>query len=280
MPFTPNDVLRMKELVDVERRGDDAKWAQADLALSLNLSSSEKESFAAQAGLSKGVLAERISTAKAWPPSKRRKDRSYTLHRDLRNDPDRFGLIKHYVDVNDMREATGQAAANSRRSLSDPRHPASPQSIAARATAEPAFMGQILDQLPAETRGQLVREALASPEVAREVASDVSARAAVARAENEVLREARHQRDLSPAEKASRQTVAGDDVIRRIVSARFNVTQALDQAMDDGLTPAKRIEAQEALAELATSIGWFQHYLETGDTSFEDELDALLRQEQ
>ena len=185
----------------------------------------------------------------AWPEGSFPNDANYTALEELSRDPNRFTKIKAGMSKRDAREAKGGKVDTPSR-------------------------------WAPEVKTAFLREALSDPEVARQIASDVEIRSTIAKAENEAYRERRSQRDLDPSSKAMRQTVSGDDIVRQIIGARYKINRALDQAMDEGLTNAKRSEALEALAELTTTIAWFESYLNSGDTSFEQALDELLRSQE
>jgi len=206
-----------------------------------------------------GVVAEKSGYAvarlkdfalvrEAWPEGTFPDDASYTPLEELARDPERFAKITAGMSKRDARAARGGKVDTPSRWSS-------------------------------QVKSDFIKEALADPEVARQVAEDVQTRASIARAENDLFREHRNRRDLDPASKNLRQTVSGDDIIRRIIAARYEINRALDQAMDEGLTTAKRAEARQALAELTTTVSWFSSFLESGDTSFEEQLEQLLSQE-
>lgn len=183
-----------------------------------------------------------------WPDGTFPNDISYTPLEEIARHPDRFQLIKSGMSKRDARAAKGGKVDTPSRWAPG-------------------------------VKAAFIKEALADPDIARAIASDVSTRAIIAQAENALFRDERSRRDLDSAHKNMRQTVSGDDIIRLITHARYSINRALDQAIDDGLTEVKRAEARKALGQLATSITWFSSYLDSGDTSFEEQLEALLGQE-
>lgn len=230
------------------------KQEQRDIRLHIGrlvtgVSEGELGELARRSGYTAARLKDFRAVAAAWPKGSFPAEAHFTALEELRRDPERFTKIKTAHTKRDARAAKGGKVDTPSRWAPD-------------------------------VKADFIKEALADPDVAREVARDINSRASIARGEQDVYRESRERRDLDPAFKASRQTVAGDDVIRQLTNARYMVNRALDQAMSDGMTDAKRSEARDAVRELATSVDWIQSYLDSGDTSFEQALDDLLRSQE
>lgn len=213
-----------------------------------DLSEQEVALVAKESGYTTARLGNFAFVYKQWPKGSYPEDISFTPLEELARHPDRFSLIESGMSKRDARAARGGRVDTPSR-------------------------------WSPEVKMDFIKEALADPAVARQVASDASTRSIIARAENDLMREDRTRRDADPSYKVTRQAVSGDDIVRRIVNARYDINRALDQAMEDGLTDPKRQEALEALAELTTTVDWFRSYLESGDTSFEQALEALLSEE-
>lgn len=217
-------------------------------ALVTQLPADQLAFVAERSGYAQARLKDFAFVRDRWPEGSFPDDVSYTPLEELARNEDRFTLIQAGMSKRDARAARGGRVDTPSR-------------------WSPAV------------KAEFIKESLSDPEVARAAAGSVETRAAIARAENDIYREERDRRDRDPSYKSSRQTVSGDDIVRGITGMRYTANRLLEQAMDQGLTKSKRKEALEALAELSTSLGWLESYLNSGDTSFEQALDDLLRQE-
>jgi hypothetical protein len=103
MGYTRKDVSAGRRLIaEAGRR----QWELGDLALRIaplsadgvrNGSEKILDDFADEIGTSYEVLRQYRGVAAAWPPGTRVPGGSYTLHRELRNDPDREDTLRSYV---------------------------------------------------------------------------------------------------------------------------------------------------------------------------------------
>jgi Family of unknown function (DUF6192) len=137
---------------------------------------------------------------------------------------------------------------------------------------------QIVSSLPANRVAKVAHAALGRPGVAREMAKDPDAAAAVVRASAHVGEEQAHREDRRHREHS--QTRPTMDLLVKVLGnlmvAKRATKSAYEAARELSLTDEQREAVHEALDEEATIIDWFRSYLDSGDQSFEAELERLL----
>jgi hypothetical protein len=137
----------------------------------------------------------------------------------------------------------------------------------------------MIEALPAERVAKIAQAALSKPDIARTIANDPDATAAVTRASGRVWEEAAAaNRRASRPKKGSVRGVIGFlvEVLGGLNGAKRQLNDSYSAARDHELDDEQREAIEEGLAEITTIVDWFRSYLASGDQSFEDELAKIL----
>ncbi len=125
---------------------------------------------------------------------------------------------------------------------------------------------------------QVVRKLLRTPEVARDALRDQRTRTEVARASMQVASEQERQQRQEQARRAPEVTRGARvyDLLGRLVSARRQVTGALNELRQIDLDDEDRESLREVAEELENAVGWLLSYVRSGERSWDAALDRLL----
>lgn len=236
-------LAKLREKTKVEQR--DLRFDIADKAA--KLTTDEEFAFVAEvSGLAVARLRDYIFVRAQWPKGTFPADVHYTALEELARDPERFDKIKSGMSKRDARAAKGGRVDTPSRWTPD-------------------------------VKAAYVREALADPEVARQVASDRAARTAMAEAEWERQRERQAQAELaSPGRKAMRETTEKLELLRSLDSIHYAIGRAVAKAQELELGGDQDLIA--AAADVVTAAGWLSEYAAGGATGFDDALARLLEE--
>lgn len=202
--------------------------------------------IAEKSGYTVARLKDFAFVRKQWPEGKFPADANYTALEELARDPERFSKITSGMSKRDARAAKGGKVDTPSRWSDD-------------------------------VKADFIKEALANnPEVARQIAADQAARAAVAEANLALLRQHQAKTDAArPAQKQSREEIEKGRVLNALDNIRYALTKALGNVMDQGL--AGDAEVMEALEEIKPIFeGLYEYGMNA--TDIDAALSALLEE--
>jgi len=215
-------------------------------------------------------------------PKDARASLPWSTHRALAERDDRFELLKRAETegwtVSRALEAAGRkpvsgstvTAEDVKRTLLDP-------DVARRVMADPQVRHMIEEAVPSEDRAEQARRLVRDPAVARHVVRDDTARSAMARAAKDMEKEAdQRQRERAPGLVGLSDFYQATGELSR---ARQALTKSLDAMRKVDLEDDQRESLKEDSSRVRLVLDWIDSYLESGDHSFDKELDALLREE-
>ncbi len=274
----------------------DLKWHWADLALAVEpmgrpnvttgshgrLEKWAEEMGWFEAGRAFQTLRQYRETANAWPPERRLASTSYTVHNELRWHDERFDLIRGEMTLSQARQAAGRSIRSrivatdgeeierTRELLSDPE--------VARAVMADAQVRHVVDEArPMEDRAEQARRLVRDPAVARHVVQDNTARSAMAKAAKEMEDEAEErQRKRAPSLVGMSDFYAATGELSRMRQAGM---KSLDAMRKLDLSEDQRESLKDDHNRVRLVSEWIDSYLDSGDHSFDKELDTLLREE-
>lgn len=295
-----------KELVAEGRRlvaqEGDRKWQWGDLALEVEpvgdvrggshgrldrLHKWAEEIGFFETGLPFDSLRQYRHVAHHWPSDKRRSDVSWSVHRALSAMEDRFTVVqsrpKWTMDeaktvagrtftrpVAPVEESREEQIERVRELVSDPE--------VARAVMKDAQVRHVVDEArPAEDRADQARRLIRDPAVARHVVQDNTARSAMAKAAKEMEDAAEErQRKRAPGLVGMSDFYAATGELSRMRQAGM---KSLDAMRKLDLSEDQRESLKDDHSRVRLVSEWIDSYLDSGDHSFDKELDALLREE-
>jgi len=244
-----------KELVAegkrVTEQETNVKWLRGDLASKVekHYGEAKLEQYAEDIEVSYSTLRDEVTTAKAWPQSARDPRKSWTVHRELNGRDDRFDLIEQINTTTELRQLLGR---------------------------RPSHSGT---QLPKAARVAQVREALANPEIAREIASDPKTSSII----SDAIRQHREDVTDRAIERERSKNPETFDVskfnsaIEHFNRARLEAGKAIDDLRFTNLNEDRRAAIRNAIGELGRVIDWASSLVESGNVTFEEELNELLQ---
>ncbi len=203
----------------------------------------------------KDTIARYRQVAAAWPPERRSSTASHGAHQVLAGNPNRFKLIGKVKTADDARRLAGHRP-------NDPITSDERVEQARRVLQDPEIASRALSDM------QIARQAVRVPAV----------RSAMAKAAKEMEDESRQQQ----RERAPRLVEASDfyEAIGELSKGRRAHIKALNaMRVIDDLDDEQREELQEHLERAQIVLDWIESFLESGDHSFDKELDKLLREE-
>lgn len=220
--------------------------------------------------------------AAQWPARNRIPDASFSAHAQLKDHPDRFTLIQPAMTATDAMRAAGKSAQSRGVVTADERIAQTRAALTDPAVARAVMMGSetrhvIDDARPREDRAEQARRALRDPQVARQVVEDPHARSSMARAAKGMEDDAaRRQRDRAPRLVQTSDLYEAIGELSRMRRAGIKALDAMRKiTLDD--------DAREELLEHSERVGlvmdWIDSYIQSGDHSFDTELDRLLNEE-
>lgn len=141
---------------------------------------------------------------------------------------------------------------------------------------------KIVLSLPAERVAKIAQATYAKPGLAHEMAKDPEASAAVTRLSGRVTEEMvaqnkQRRRKTSTTFSGTIETLSFlSEVLGALMKAKRCLSEAYTAAREHDLDSDQREALIEQLDELQTVSNWFRSFVESGDQSFEDELEKLL----
>jgi len=146
-------------------------------------------------------------------------------------------------------------------------------------TAPLETVEHIVESLPPKQVAKLAQAAMAKPGLSREMAKTPEASATVTRLSGQVREEVEYQE----RQKAKRRSPLGSDKLGGLVeilyplrAAKRKIKDSYDAARDSKPEGDLLDLVQENLKEIEQIVDWYRSYLDSGDQSFEDELEQLL----
>jgi hypothetical protein len=261
---------------------DEAKWAAAERMWKANREEGvNQEEIGRAVGLTQTLVSRyvrvwELGTKYARPKRPSFTEAWYELLPEAAPDARREGYAKKA-----LREADEETVEEIVAAL-----PPDRQAIVARAAvrhaanevmADPALRHIVDEARPSEDRGEQARRLVRDPAVARQVVQDDRARSNMARAAKEMEEEAgQRQRDRAPGLVGMSDYYQATGELSR---ARQALTKSLDAMRRVDLGDDERESLKEDVGRVRLVLDWIDSYLDSGDHSFDKELDALLREE-
>lgn len=243
---------------------------------------SKEVGFEEGTGRSFRTLQNYRSIAHRWPKSARADSVSFKVHEVLAGLPDRFEVVKSREKwtYDEALRAAGRPSAVSpsaairaeeaRDLLADPE-------VARAAMADPQIRHVVDEARPAEDRADQARRLIRDPAVARHVVQDNSARSAMAKAAKEMEESAeQRQRERAPGLVGMSDFYQATGELSRMRQAGM---KSLDAMRKLDLSEDQRESLKDDHSRVRLVSEWIDSYLDSGDHSFDKELDALLREE-
>lgn len=261
MPVLTRSLQKVREEVKALNDKDQAltkvraktKIEQRDLRLSIGKIASvlqtdaEFDAVAEYSGLTVARLKDYVFVRQQWPDGSFPADSNYTALEELARDEDRFNLIKPGMSKRDARAAKGGKVDTPSR-------------------------------WSPKVKASFVKDALNDPEVAKEIAQDRAARAAMAEAEWQAMQSRRAQKEnLNPDRKANREITEAAELLRSLDNIRYALGKALTRAIDLGVSG--REDVLDAFADITLMHDGLRDYLNSGATDFDAALTAFLDEE-
>jgi hypothetical protein len=229
------------------------KIEQRDLRLAIGRIASvlqtdaEFEAVAEYSGLTIARLKDYVFVYQQWPAGTFPADSNYTALEELARDEDRFTKITPGMSKRDARAAKGGKVDTPSR-------------------------------WSPKVKADFIKESLNDPEVAKEIAQDRAARAAMAEAEWQSMQARRAQQDITnPGRSAARQTTEVAELTRSLDNIRYALGKALTKAIDLGV--AGRDDVLDAFQDVTLMHDGLRDYLNSGATDFDAALVAFLDEE-
>lgn len=225
-----------------------------------NETTEKLQAYANAIGIPFQTLRSYRGVAAAWPPDERSSGAAWSVHKELAGDPDRFKTLAALAKKSkDGKVTLNQLAAHKgQRPHSGARPPAS---------------------VPDKARA--VKDYLSDPAVATAAMADDETRVAVSRAKATLdAQRSERVRKRESAESPGLVSMAGFwDALADIDAATRRANEALAALRSvPEVTDEMKTALQLHVGYLRTSVDWLESFTESGDLSFEDELEQLLGQ--
>jgi hypothetical protein len=266
---------------------DDVRWQLGDLALEVapmgdsgvNTGVMDKlRKYAEEIGIEADTLDWYRKTSHAWPGETRVSPVTWSVYKLLAWRDDRRELIKQVKTTGDalrvlgrkLRATSQPAVAQVMQYLSDPE-------VARTVMADPQVRHIVDEFRPTEDKAEQARRLVRDPAVARQVVRDNTARSAMAHAAKEMEQEsAQRQRERAPSLVGMSDFYQATGELSRM---RQSGMKSLDAMRRVDLSDDQRDSLKDDHERVKLVSEWIDSYLESGDHSFDKELDALLREE-
>ncbi len=252
------------------KQAGDLQWAWGDLALEVaptsgpiadpshaNTGAYERlREWMDEIGYEGGLdtLTRYRQVAAAWPREKRSRVASHGAHQVFAGHPDRFKLIGKVKTADEARRLAGHRPNGART-------PDERVEVVRRVLQDP----------------EVARRTFSDPEIARAAVRVPAARSAMAKAAREM------EEDVSQQQRARlpRLVETSDfyEAIGELSKGRRAHMKALDAMRRIDLDDEQREELQEHFDRAELVLDWIGSYIESGDHSFDRELDKLLSEE-
>lgn len=213
-------LTKIRSKTKVEQRDLRLKMGQTAAVLQTD---QEFSYVAGHAGLTVARLKDYVFVRKQWPNGTFPADSNYTALEELARDADRFNLITPGMSKRDARAAKGGKVDTPSR-------------------------------WSPKVKADFVKEAMSNPEVARQIAGDQSARAAMAEAEWALAQERRAAKDAAnPGRKAIRENTEKAELLRSLDNIQYALVKAVEKARDLGVSGDVDFVAAAREVEIAAS---------------------------